>query len=246
MEAYGELAAVYDQLMDDFDYPAWAAYYLSLLRRVGVVPDTLCDCACGTGSLSLEFAAAGIQVTGVDIAPDMLTVAGAKARSRGLELRLVCQDMSELRLPRPVDAIICGCDGVNYLTGDRKLMSFFNAARGAIRPGGALAFDISSAHKLKAVIGNNFFGEEREDVAWLWQNALKGDIVTMELTFFVCEADGRYRRFAETHRQRIWEADALVNMLMKCGFSCVEVFGDRNFEPPRPDELRLHLLAVRG
>ena len=29
---YQEFAAVYDRFMDDFDYPAWADYYLSLIH----------------------------------------------------------------------------------------------------------------------------------------------------------------------------------------------------------------------
>ena len=75
MDAYRGFAAVYDLLMDDFDYPAWAAYYLALLRRAGVEPRTLCDCACGTGSLSVEFARSVPRVTGVDLSPDMLEAA---------------------------------------------------------------------------------------------------------------------------------------------------------------------------
>ena len=32
---YEDFAAVYDALMDDFDYPAWANYYLRLLAMAG-------------------------------------------------------------------------------------------------------------------------------------------------------------------------------------------------------------------
>ena len=49
MSTYGAFAGIYDVLMDDFNYPAWAEYYLTLLERAGVKPSTMCDCACGTG-----------------------------------------------------------------------------------------------------------------------------------------------------------------------------------------------------
>ena len=55
MSTYGAFAEIYDVLMDDFDYPAWADYYLTLLERAGVKPSTMCDCACGTGSLSYSY-----------------------------------------------------------------------------------------------------------------------------------------------------------------------------------------------
>ena len=246
MEAYRGFAAVYDLLMDDFDYPAWAAYYLALLRRAGVEPRGMCDCACGTGSLTVEFAKGGARVTGVDISPEMLEAAAEKARGRGVQAQFVCQDMAKLRLPKPVDAIVCGCDGVNYLTTDARLRAFFRAAHASLRPGGALAFDISSPHKLRSVLGENFFFEERDEVVYLWQNSLEGDIVTMDLTFFLREPDGRYRRAAETHRQRAHEPEALAHILKECGFDGIEIFGDRSFEAPGPEEDRVHILAVRN
>ena len=80
MSAYGAFAEVYDLLMDDFDYPAWAQYYLKLLETAGVRPKTMAECACGTGSMTIPFAEAGIRVTGVDLSGEMLEIAAEKAR----------------------------------------------------------------------------------------------------------------------------------------------------------------------
>ena len=65
MDAYRGFAGIYDLLMDDFDYPAWADYYMNLLSQTGVQPKTMCDCACGTGAMSLQFAKKGIRVNAV-------------------------------------------------------------------------------------------------------------------------------------------------------------------------------------
>ena len=249
MPAYDDaFAAIYDSLMDDIDYDAWAEYYLRLIERAGVRPAKLCDCACGTGALSVRFAERGIRVTGVDISPAMLEQAQARARQRGVQAMFARQDMCDLRLPRPVDALVCGCDGVNYLLGDDQLNAFFAAARAALKPGGALAFDISSARKLEQVLGNNFFGEERDDVAYLWANRFDpaARTVTMDLTFFVREADNRYRRFTEVHVQKAHDPAHLAKLLEAQGFGRVEIFGDRTFEPPAPGEDRIHFLAVRA
>lgn len=247
MSAYGAFADLYDALMDDFDYPAWADYYLKLLARAGVQPKTLCDCACGTGSLTVQFAKAGIRVTGVDLSGEMLEVAANKSRNFGVQAMYVRQDMCALKLPRPVDALVCGCDGVNYLLNEDRLRAFFRCAREAIRPGGVLAFDISSAYKLEHVLGDGFFGEEREDVAYLWSNRWDAErrTVTMDLTFFQRQPNGLYRRFAEKHVQRAHDPAQLSALLGECGFRIEGIFGDQTFEPPRPEEQRIHLLAVR-
>lgn len=245
MAAYDGFAGVYDLLMDDFDYPAWADYYLRLLEGAGVRAQTICDCACGTGSMSLEFARRGMRVTGVDVSGEMLARAAEKARRAGLNIPFVRQDMCALALPRPVDAIVCACDGVNYLSSPARVRAFFESARRNLRPGGALAFDISSPHKLRHVLGDGFFGEERDEVAYLWQNTLEGDFITMDISFFIREADGRYRRVAENHRQRIYGPDEILSLLRESGFVGARALGDRSFDAPGPEELRMHFCARR-
>ena len=247
MSAYEAFAGIYDSLMDDIDYDAWAEYYLTLIEKRGVQPRRLCDCACGTGSLSVRFAERGIRVTGVDLSGEMLARAQEKARKHGVTAMFVRQDMCALTLPRPVDALVCGCDGVNYLLTDDQLRAFFKRARASLKPGGVLAFDISSAFKLEHVLGNGFFGEERDDVAYLWSNRFDKEkrTVTMDLTFFVRENNGLYRRFTEVHVQKAHEAGHVAELLVEAGFSGIEVFGDRTFDAPGEREARIHFLAKR-
>ena len=247
MAAYEAFADVYDALMDDVDYDAWADYYMDLLNRAGVMPRTLCDCACGTGSLTVRFAGRGIRVTGVDISGDMLAKAQQKARRFGVQAMFVRQDMCTLELPRPSDALVCGCDGVNYLLSDEQLNAFFSCARASIKPGGALAFDVSSPHKLRYTLGNGFYGEDREDVTYLWSNRYDEPTrtVTMDLTFFVRKEKDLYRRFDELHVQKAHEPEAIEALLRANGFVDIRMFGDQTFCEPEPDAARIFFLAVR-
>lgn len=243
---YDEFATVYDEFMDDFDYPAWADYYLALLSSRRCPGGEICECGCGTGSLSLELKRRGAELICSDISDSMLRVASDKARRAGLSVRFVRQDMRRLALPHPVDAVICACDGVNYLLKPGDVKAFFSSARAALKPGGVLAFDISSRYKLEHVLGNGFFGEERPDAAYLWQNTFDPQRcqVTMDLTFFVSAGGGLYRRFAERQVQRAHDAQEILCWLRETGFEDPQVYGDRTFELPREDELRLHFCAV--
>lgn len=247
MAAYEDFASIYDTLMDDFDYPSWAEYYMQLMARMGVVPKKMCECACGTGSLTVEFAREGIRMTGVDISESMLELAQKKARLKGVRAMFVCQDMCLLQLPRPVEALLCTCDGINYLTRDDRVKAFFERAHASIKKGGVFAFDFSSPHKIKNVLGDGFFGEERDDVAYLWSNRLdeKDQTVTMDLTFFVHQGDELYRRFSETHVQKAHDPMHLKAMLENCGFEDVRIYGDKTFEAPGETENRIHMAAIR-
>lgn len=249
MEAYGKFAGIYDRLMDDFDYPAWAEYYLKIIGLNGVQPKSICECACGTGSMTIEFAKKGIKVTASDLSADMLRIASEKARRNGQKIAFVCQNMTDIKLPRQVDTVICACDGVNYLVDDGALEGFFKSAANSLKAGGCLAFDISTRYKLEKVIGSGFFGEERDDVAYLWSN--KADeskhTVDMDITFFVKDEDagGLYRRFSELHHQRAYSQQEITEALEKCGFSDIKVYGDMTFTPPVDTDKRIHFTAVR-
>lgn len=247
MEAYGAFAQIYDRLMDDFNYPAWAAYYQALLNRAGVSGGALLETACGTGSMTAHLSDGPFVVTASDISQDMLRVAAEKMRKAGADVRLVCQDMTKIFLPRPVDALVCACDGVNYLTTLARVGAFFQSAHSALRPGGALAFDISSRDKIERVLAGGFFGEERDDIAYLWSNAYdaRKRILTMDITFFLRERDGRYKKVVETHRQRAHDAEEITKLLADNGFETLGIFGDGTFAPPQPHEGRMHFLARR-
>ena len=243
---YTAFASVYDRLMADVDYPAWAAYYRELLRLTGVVSGAVCECACGTGSLTLPLSKT-YEMTGVDSSGDMLSIAVDKARRTGADIPFVQMDMRELALHRPADGVLCTCDGLNYLPGGRATAAFFSAAHKALRPGGALVFDVSTPYKLKHLLGDNFLGEDEGDIAFLWQNRLlaKGCRVDMRLTIFRREPDGRYARIAEEQTQYGHSFASLEAQLLAAGFADVRLYGDRTLEPPSDTEKRWHITAVK-
>lgn len=243
---YDDFAGIYDTLMDDYDYDAWSEYYLTLIRNaLGEFPARAAECACGTGSLTVRFAKAGLNVAGVDLSASMLRRAEEKARKWGVEAAFVRQDMKMLTLPRRVGAVLCTCDGVNYLTTLEDVERFLKRAYEQLLPGGILCFDCSSRHKLEKVMGNAFFGEERDGLAMLWQNTLNDDthVLTMDVTFFVREEDGRYRRFREEHRQRAHSEQEIIRLLEKTGFEDVRTYGEMRFDSPKDTDIRIHYTA---
>lgn len=245
---YDDFASVYDALMDDYDYDAWANHYLDLIRdEEGSLPARVVECACGTGSLTVRIAQHVGSVVGVDLSRSMLRKAEEKARKWGVEASFVCQNMKKLQLPRRVGAILATCDGINYLTQPEDVCEFFASAFAMLLPGGKLCFDCSSRHKLENVMGDAFFGEERDGIATLWQNRLNREnhLLTMDVTFFVREEDGRYRRFREEHRQRAHSEEEILTWLAQAGFVNVKAFGEMRNDAPRMDDIRIHYIAEK-
>ena len=51
---YTGFAEVYDTLMNDVHYGAWADMYARMMTAYGIPRNAkVCECACGTGSLTL-------------------------------------------------------------------------------------------------------------------------------------------------------------------------------------------------
>lgn len=78
------------------------------VRRLGFTPGTgVLDVACGTGNLSLPAARTGADVTGVDIATNLLEQARALAAAEGLAARFDEGDAEKLPYPdASFDAVI--------------------------------------------------------------------------------------------------------------------------------------------
>lgn len=244
MTAYHEFARLYDKLMDDVDYDAWAAYYL---RHLGVGPGgRVAELGCGTGEMTVRLSRAGLRVLGTDLSPDMIAVAQEKARTAGVQAQFAVQDMTRFAVPRRVDAVLCACDGINYLTSPGAVEHCFARVFEALKPGGVFGFDISGPHKLRGMAGQ-MYGEDRQDVTYLWMNEWREEqrLLDMALVFFVRQPDGRYRRFEERHVQRAHEAQELLDALARAGFCEAAAFSGMTDQPCAPEDTRIHFFALK-
>jgi len=239
---YEALAGVYDEFMQDVDYGRWAEYILSLM---GESCNNLIEYGCGTGNITVHLAGKGLDIIAVDHSQEMLNVAGDKLRGNALAPVLVCADMTEFRLNREVDCAVCACDGVNYILDGKGLRRFFKNVYSNLRDGGVFVFDISSEYKLKKILGNEFFYDDREDRTVFWQNRLdeNAGIVDMELTLFL-EERGVYKRYDEIHRQRAWSLDEINGALQHAGFSKTSCYSFGTYKYPAGGEERIQFKAI--
>jgi len=73
--SYSAFAYVYDELMDNVPYDAWAEYLIGLLKENGVAEGLVCELGCGTGQMTRRLSAAGYDMIGIDLSEEMLDVA---------------------------------------------------------------------------------------------------------------------------------------------------------------------------
>lgn len=231
MNSYTDFAYVYDRLIGQ-DYEKWADYIEALFQRAGVKPKFVLDLGCGTGSITNILAGRGYDMIGVDSSCDMLSVAREKASAKGLDVLYLCQDIREFELYGTVDAIICTLDVLNYITNPKELSKVFALVKNYLNPGGVFIFDLNTEYKLAEILGNNTFVNDENGVFYVWENEYSEKISRQYLTFFSEGENGLYTRFDETHIQRAYSMDEILDFLGKNGLSAEGEYEVLTFEKP--------------
>ena len=246
MGAYELLAFSYDRLTNDVDYEATVDFYHKILEKEGLHPRTAVDLACGTGSVTKLLAQRGLEVTGVDMSEEMLTVASAKCMDLEQPPRFVCQHLERLRLPRGVDLAVCALDSLDYITEPEACERAIARAYKALNPGGVLIFDVNTPEKLRAM-DNQIFLDEDDDVYCVWRGEFdeETNICSYGMDLFQRQGALWHRSFEE-HRDYAYSEEQLRSYLKNAGFTHIRVYADRLFEAPRAGEQRIYLSARKG
>ena len=246
MDCYEALALSYDRLTNDVNYRATVDFYSDILKREGVSPRTAVDLACGTGSVALLLAGKGMDVIGVDMSEDMLTVAQQKACELDNPPRFICQRLEKLHLPRGVDLAVCALDSLDYITDPADCEEAIRCIYRVLNPGGTFIFDVNTPQKLRAMDGQVFLDED-EDVYCVWRGEFDRDtnICSYGMDLFQRHGDVWHRSFEE-HREYAYSEEQLTLYLKKAGFTNIEVYADRRFEAPGEGEQRIYFKARKG
>lgn len=244
MSAYTSLAAAYDALTNDIDYAAILDFLETILQQAGKAPREVLDLACGTGSMSLLLAGRGYRVLGADISEEMLTEAAAKAAQMPENPPFfIRQPMQRLRLPKPVDAVFCLLDSLNYLTEPEDCRQTFSRVFRALTDGGVFLFDINTPQKLHALDGQIFL-DENEDNYCVWRAEFdEAENCCYYGIDLFCRRGVLWERSFEQHCEYAYDPADLRRWLLEAGFSRVECYGDCRMEQPRDTEQRIYFAA---
>lgn len=240
------LAAVYDPLNPP---DASEAFYR---RRLGAGPGRLLEIGCGTGRLSVDLAAQGWRVTGLDPTPAMLAI--ARARPGGETVSWVEGTAPDLLGASPQDArfdaaVMTGHVFQVFLT-DEETLATLEAVRACLRPGGRLLFE--TRNPLVGEWESWTEAESAEEVAvpgvgpvrvhYQWVGR-QGDRVTFDTHFaFAPHAlDGDVA--VARHTLRFPDRATVERLVTAAGFSVAACFGDWDEGPCTPDAPEIILEA---
>ena len=246
---YSLLAPVYDEINKDINYSEWADFIEKIINKeLSEIPAKLVlDLGCGTGSMTLELASRGYDMTGVDSSPEMLDIARLRAEKSGIQgdILWLCQDMREFELYGTVDVVVSCLDCINHITKPSEVKKCFSLVHNYLIPDGLFIFDINGKRKFEEIYADNSYVMEGEDSFCVWQNYYnrKSKLCDFYITLFKENKNGTYDRYDEAELERMYTLASMKRMLGECGLEFLGAYSDFSFTPAGDNDERLYIVA---
>ena len=241
---YSILAAGYDVVMEHVEYEFWAQYVHRLLQAHHPDPQRVLELGCGTGTFALEMVHLGdYDYTATDRSPQMIHVAGAKARLHRAPIRCQVADFTDFSVEDPVDVVLLLYDGLNYLLEEDDVRALLRCSYDALRPGGLFVFDQSTPANS---LNNEAFFEDRggaEGFDYVRTSRYDPDS-RLHTTTFDIHVEGR--TFHERHVQRAYDLEEIRTLVAETRFDEVAAYDGFSTAPASTASERVHWILRKG
>jgi len=200
------------------------------------------DVPCGGGRLSLELAARGFQVTGVDISLPLLEDARQQGATRDLAVSWHHDDMRHLPWPGRFDAALCFWSSFGYFDEPGNL-DFLKAVSHTLKPGARFLLDTP-------LLETRLPEMESQERIW-WP---VGDLLALEERSFDhvtsrVESEWTFVRDGQVEQKtlslRLYSYRELAGLLELAGFGELEAYGTLDLDPFELGSTWLYLVATK-
>jgi SAM-dependent methyltransferase len=188
------------------------------------------ELGCGAGAMTRHLLAAGHRVVATDASAAMVELARA---ALGADV-----DVRQLVLPDDplpaADAIVSVGHMISYLPDAAAVDRALVAMAGALRPGGVLALDVCDLELGRIRAGELPVGRAGPDWAVIAEfSAPAPDRVVRDITTFVPDGAGAWRRGRERHEYVLVDTSLIPVLLASCGVTATvtSAFGTAELPP---------------
>lgn len=179
------------------------------------------DVGCGLGLQTVEMAARGYQMVGLDISATMISRAYDEAEDRGLQVAFVRGDMREVTFEQPFDALMCWGTSFGYFDedGNELLVRKFHQA---LRPQGLLFLEVVNRDFMIGSQPNQVWFEVDGSVC-MEETDFEYETSRLRVKRRVASQDGRERD--REYSIRLYALHEIRSLLERNGFRVDEVSG---------------------
>jgi len=251
-EYYGLLVRYWDLLRGDTSNWPDRFFYLDVIKKYG---QPVLDIGCGAGRLLIDYLSQGIDIDGVDISPEMISLCKQNAEKKDFKPNLYVQSMTELNLPRKYNTIIIPSSTIQLLLEPNSPRQAMQSIYKHLESGGVLASPFMAIWEDGDPLENEFTREATrpEDGATVRRKGwTRYDPETkMEDTRDIWEVikDGQVIE-SEVHEQapatRSYDREEAIALFEQAGFKDIQIFSGFTFDPVKPEDTIFTVTGVKS
>lgn len=202
---------------------------------------TILDAGCGPGRISVELAIRGLDVTGVDIIQPYLDAAKESADAEGVSIKLVKADLRTFKSKVQFDAAVNLYTSFGYCDTIEEDLQILRHISAAVKTGGWFIMEcLGREIAVRDFTEGEWF--ERAGVTVLTEFSVVGAWEALRSKWILIDQNGK--RTEHIFDQRLYSAIELKRLLLACGFSSAEIYGDFDFSPYN-EKARTMILVAR-
>ncbi len=216
---YGKVAAVYEHLMRNVDYSAWAEYLYSIVEEYLPADPAVLEFGAGNGKLANHFFNYYDNIVVSDISAEMLS------RNSSNLFPKICCDMKAVPFKNKFDLIYSTFDSVNYLTSKKELTEFFKQVYNILSDCGIFTFDASLLKNSYKHIKIPERKGKIDGIEYFQKSEFNRKIKVHKNTFSI--KFGENDIYTEIHRQKIYDFEDYFILLEKANLyvaDCLRTF----------------------
>ena len=155
------------------------------------------------------------------------------------------QDMCSFELYGTVNAIVCVCDSINYLSNTDQITTVFSLANNYLEAGGIFICDFKTKHYFRDVVADSVIAEDRDDVSFIWDNYYdeEQNVNELALSLFLKEEDDLYRKTQEFHYQIGLTCEDMIRCVEQAGMELLAMYDAFTHTPATDDSERVYVIA---
>lgn len=182
---------------------------------------TILDLCCGIGRHSLEFARRGFKVTGVDRTKSYLDKARKQAKTEGLNIEFVNEDMRTFCRADAYDVVVNMFTSFGYFEDADDDQQVVDNVHASLKSDGKLLIDMMGKELVAKVFRERDWSEINGFII-LEDRKLLNNWEKIQNHWIILKDD---KQIDYKFVLRLYSAKELTSLLNQCGFSNVKVYG---------------------
>lgn len=251
-EYYGLMVKYWDLLRGDTSDWDDRFFFLEVIKKYGY---PVLDVGCSSGRLILDYLSQGIDIDGVDISPEMISLCKQNAAKKGLNPTLYNQSMTKLNLPRKYKTILVSSSSIQLLLEPGLPLQTMKRFYDHLESGGVLVSPFMTLWKEGDPLESEFTQEairpedsatvrrtgwsrfnpetKMEDTRDTWEIIRNGHVIESEI----------HEQIPATFSYT--QADAIA-LFEQAGFKDIQIYSGFTFDPVKPEDTLFSILGSKS